>query len=292
MKSQLSSVTTIDPDFLKTFIIPRLLDSRKGDNGTVLIVGGNRIYHGAPILASLSVLRSGADLVYTAVPRSNIIPVRSSSPNIIVLPLADDKLTVGSANRLVAMLPKKPDAAAIGMGLTLAKKEALLTLIKGLQSIGTKLVLDASALIPSILTQIDNTETIVTPHSGEFKRIFGKVVGDTKDERISNVHKTAKLHGITILLKGWIDIVSSSERVAVNTTHNSGMTVGGTGDVLSGLVSGLLSKYSPFEAAVLGVFINGSAGNLALKKLGLHLVATDLISNIPDAMKPFDLVKK
>ncbi|MGN6631924.1 MAG: NAD(P)H-hydrate dehydratase [Nitrososphaeraceae archaeon] len=288
----MSSVTTIDPDFLKTFIIPRLLDSRKGDNGTVLIVGGNRIYHGAPILASLSVLRSGADLVYTAVPRSNIIPVRSSSPNIIVLPLADDKLTVGSANRLLAMLPKKPDAAAIGMGLTLAKKEALLTLVKGLQSIGTKLVLDASALIPSILTQIDNTETIVTPHSGEFKRIFGKVVGDTKDERISNVHKTAKLHGITILLKGWIDIVSSSERVAVNTTHNSGMTVGGTGDVLSGLVSGLLSKYSPFEAAVLGVFINGSAGNLALKKLGLHLVATDLISNIPDAMKPFDLVKK
>ena len=288
----MSSVTTIDPDFLKTFIIPRLLDSRKGDNGTVLIVGGNRIYHGAPILASLSVLRSGADLVYTAVPRSNIIPVRSSSPNIIVLPLADDKLTVGSANRLLAMLPKKPDAAAIGMGLTLTKKEALLTLVKGLQSIGTKLVLDASALIPSILTQIDNTETIVTPHSGEFKRIFGKVVGDTKDERISNVHKTAKLHGITILLKGWIDIVSSSERVAVNTTHNSGMTVGGTGDVLSGLVSGLLSKYSPFEAAVLGVFINGSAGNLALKKLGLHLVATDLISNIPDAMKPFDLVKK
>lgn len=288
----MSSVTTIDPDFLKTFIIPRLLDSRKGDNGTVLIVGGNRIYHGAPILASLSVLRSGADLVYTAVPRSNIIPVRSSSPNIIVLPLADDKLTVGSANRLLAMLPKKPDAAAIGMGLTLAKKEALLTLVKGLQSIGTKLVLDASALIPSILTQIDNTETIVTPHSGEFKRIFGKVVGDTKDERISNVHKTAKLHGITILLKGWIDIVSSSERVAVNTTHNSGMTVGGTGDVLSGLVSGLFSKYSPFEAAVLGVFINGSAGNLALKKLGLHLVATDLISNIPDAMKPFDLVKK
>ena len=190
----MSSVTTIDPDFLKTFIIPRLLDSRKGDNGTVLIVGGNRIYHGAPILASLSVLRSGADLVYTAVPRSNIIPVRSASPNIIVLPLADDKLTVGSANRLVAMLPKKPDAAAIGMGLTLAKKEALLTLVKGLQSIGTKLVLDASALIPSILTQIDNTETIVTPHSGEFKRIFGKVVGDTKDERISNVHKTAKLH--------------------------------------------------------------------------------------------------
>ncbi len=111
LKNQLSSVITIDPEFLKTCIIPRSLDSKKGDNGTVLIVGGNRIYHGAPILASLSALRSGTDLVYTAVPRSNIIPVRSSSPNIIALPLADDKLTVGSANRLVAMLPKKPEAA-------------------------------------------------------------------------------------------------------------------------------------------------------------------------------------
>lgn len=288
----MSSIKLIGPDLLKGCIIPRLLDSKKGDNGTVLIVGGNRIYHGAPVLASLSALRSGTDLVYTAVPRSNIIPVRSSSPNLIALPLADDKLTVGSANRLVAMLPKKPDAAAIGMGLTIAKPEALSTLIRGLQSIGTKLLLDASALIPNILDQIHDTETIVTPHVGEFKRIFGEVAGEDKDERISKVHKNAKDHGITIILKGWIDIVSNSERIAVNTTHNCGMTVGGTGDVLSGLVTGLLSKYTPFEAAILGVYINGIAGNLAQEKIGLHLLATDLISNIPNAMKPFDMIKE
>jgi ADP-dependent NAD(P)H-hydrate dehydratase len=287
----LSSVITIDQDFLKTRIIPRLLDSKKGDNGTILIVGGNRIYHGAPILASLAALRSGTDLVYTAVPRSNIIPVRSFSPNIIAIPLADDKLTVGSANRLVAMLPKKPDAAAIGMGLTLAKPEALCTLISGLRSIGTKLLLDASALIPNILNQIDNTDTIITPHVGEFKRIFEQAAGDNRDERISNVHKLAKVHGITIILKGWLDIVSNSDKVAINTTHNCGMTVGGTGDVLSGLVSGLLSKYTPFDASVLGVYFNGIAGNLALERLGLHLVATDLISNIPEAMKRFDMIK-
>ncbi|MFZ0328405.1 MAG: NAD(P)H-hydrate dehydratase [Nitrososphaeraceae archaeon] len=287
----MSSVITIDQDFLKTRIIPRLLDSKKGDNGTILIVGGNRIYHGAPILASLSALRSGTDLVYTAVPRSNIIPVRSFSPDIIALPLADDKLTVGSANRLVAMLPKKPDAAAIGMGLTIAKPEALCTLISGLRSIGTKLLLDASALIPNILNQIDNTDTIITPHVGEFKRIFEQAAGDNRDERISNVHKLAKVHGITIILKGWMDIVSNSDKVAINTTHNCGMTVGGTGDVLSGLVSGLLSRYNPFDASVLGVYFNGIAGNLALERLGLHLVATDLISNIPEAMKRFDMIK-
>lgn len=177
------------------------------------------------------------------------------------------------------------------MGLTIAKPEALCTLISGLRSIGTKLLLDASALIPNILNQIDNTDTIITPHVGEFKRIFEQAAGDNRDERISNVHKLAKVHGITIILKGWMDIVSNSDKVAINTTHNCGMTVGGTGDVLSGLVSGLLSKYNPFDASVLGVYFNGIAGNLALERLGLHLVATDLISNIPEAMKRFDMIK-
>jgi NAD(P)H-hydrate epimerase len=142
------------------------------------------------------------------------------------------------------------------------------------------------------LSQIENTNTIVTPHAGEFKRIFGKAVGEDKDERISTVHKTAMQHSITIILKGSIDIISNGERIAINTTHNCGMTVGGTGDVLSGLVSGLLSKYAPFEASMLGAFINGVTGNLAQEKMGLHLAATDLISNIPEAMKPFDLIKE
>jgi NAD(P)H-hydrate epimerase len=164
--------------------------------------------------------------------------------------------------------------------------------VRGLQTNGTKLLLDASALIPGILSQIENTSTIVTPHAGEFKRIFGKTVGMEKDERISTVHKTAMQHGITIILKGLVDIISNGERIVVNTTHNCGMTVGGTGDVLSGLVGGLLSKYAPFEASMLGVFINGVAGNLAQEKMGIHLAATDLISNIPEAMKPFDLIKE
>ena len=86
------------------------MSSKKGGNVTVLVVGGNKIYHGAPILASLSVLRSGADLVYTAMPRSNIVTIRSQSPNIIALPLSTDELTVGSANRLLSNLPERPDA--------------------------------------------------------------------------------------------------------------------------------------------------------------------------------------
>lgn len=93
-------------DFVKDNVPARLTSSKKGDNGTVLVVGGNNIYHGAPILASLSALRSGTDLVYTAVPRSNVVSVRSHSPNIIALPLSTDELTTRSANWLLSNLPK------------------------------------------------------------------------------------------------------------------------------------------------------------------------------------------
>ncbi len=155
---------------------PRSSLSKKGDNGTVLIAGGSRFYHGAPVLASMSALRSGADLVYTAVPRSIITAVRSFSPAIIALPLPDDKLTVGSSNRLVAMLPKHTDTAAIGMGMSL-EPEALTVLVRKLKQARTKILLDASALIPQILAEISNTGSIVTPHAGEYKGFLASILG-------------------------------------------------------------------------------------------------------------------
>ncbi len=142
---------------------PRSFSSRKGDSGTVLVAGGSRFYHGAPVLATMAALRSGADLVYTAVPRSIITAVRSFSPAIIALPLPDDKLTKGSTNRLVAMLPKNVDSACVGMGMSL-DPEALTLLVRKLKHIGTRIVLDASALIPQILEEISDTKIIVTPH--------------------------------------------------------------------------------------------------------------------------------
>ena len=273
-------------------MVPRMESSKKGDNGTVLVVGGSRIYHGAPILASLAALRSGTDLVYTAVPRSNIVVTRSASPNIIALPLPDDKLTTGSANRLMATLPKRADSAAIGMGMSISKPEALIALVKQLKSDGTKLLLDASALIPDVLKEISRTDTIITPHAGEYKRIFsGEDPGTTEEERISNTNRLAKQYGITIVLKGRIDVISDGHYVVINKVHNSAMTVGGTGDVLSGLTAGFLTKLKPFEASILGVYFNGVAGNLVYSKMGLHISASDLVECLPEAIKPFDVIR-
>jgi ADP-dependent NAD(P)H-hydrate dehydratase len=285
---------TVTSNLIKKLVIPRLRSSKKGDNGIVIIVGGSRKYHGAPIIASMAALRSGTDLVYTAVPRSNIVAVKCFSPNMIALPMPDDKLTVGSVNRLIGMIPKKPDSAAIGMGMSIANPEALLSLIRQLKDNGIKLLLDASALMPKALKEITGTDTIITPHAGEYKRIFSEDNVSsitTEKERISNVQRLAKQYGITILLKGSVDIISDGENVAVNKIHNCAMTVGGTGDILSGLIAGFLTKLKPFAASILGVYFNAVAGNLVYNKFGLHMVASDLVESLPTAIKPFDLIK-
>ncbi|MGB8023161.1 MAG: NAD(P)H-hydrate dehydratase [Nitrososphaeraceae archaeon] len=288
-------IITISSKLVKDLVVPRLTSSKKGDNGTVLVAGGSRIYHGAPLLASMAALRAGTDIVYTAVPRSSVVSVRSSSPNIIALPLSDDKLTIGSANRLVAMIPKRADSAAIGMGMSIAKPEAIVALIRQLKSDGTKLLLDASALIPEVLQEISETSTIITPHPGEYKRIFGEDAGITEKERISNIDRLAKKYGITIVLKGSTNLVSSCSidgngNTTVIKRSTPAMTVGGTGDVLSGLTAGLLTKLKPFYASILGLYFNGLAASLAYKQVGLHMVATDLIEHLPNAMKTFDKI--
>ena len=286
------AVITINLPLAKKLVPPRKATAKKGDNGTVLVVGGSHYYHGAPVFTSMAALRSGTDLVYTAVPRSIKTEVRSFSPALIVIPLPDDKLTVGSANRLVAMMPKKADSAAIGMGMSIAKPEALTALVRNLKEKGTKLLLDASALVSDVLPEIKDTNTIVTPHAGEYKRLFGENAGRTEKERVTNVQKMAKRHGITVLLKGPTDVVSDGRRVGVNRTHNCAMTVGGTGDVLSGVAAGLSCKMEPFEAALLAVYFNGLAGNLSFNRVGLHMTSTDLLEDLPHAMKRFDEIVK
>ncbi|MFB5600202.1 MAG: NAD(P)H-hydrate dehydratase [Nitrososphaeraceae archaeon] len=279
----------INESVIKKNTIPRKISSRKGDNGIVLVVGGSRIYHGAPILASIAALRVGTDLVYTAVPKSNVNVTRTASPNLIVLPLSDERLTVGSSFKLIKSMPKRVNSAAIGMGLNIAKKEALSTLIRKLLENETKLVLDASTLIPEILPIITNTQSIITPHGGEYMRIFSTELKEKLEDQIEEVVKKSKEHGVTIILKGWNNIISDGKQVAVIERSTPAMTVGGTGDVLAGLVGGLFCKMDSFNASCSGVYFNGKAAELAYNKVGLHMMATDLLENLPEIMKKFDL---
>jgi NAD(P)H-hydrate epimerase len=287
----LTEVLSITQDFVKKHVAPRDQNSKKGDNGIVLVIGGSSLYHGAPLLASLSALRAGADLVYTAVPKIIVSAVRSYSPNIIALPMMDSSLTVGSANRLIKGLPKTPHTATLGMGMAISKPEALNSLVKKLKENGTKLILDASALIPQVLSEITETGTIITPHPGEFKRIFNEDVGVSEKEIISMVSKMSAKHKIAIILKGRLNVIAESGKVAAIKRPTPAMNVGGTGDVLAGLVAALYSKTdSAFVASALAVYFNGMAATIAAEKVGLHMMATDLIESIPYAMKPFDKI--
>jgi len=288
----LTEVLSITQDFVKKHVTPRDQNSKKGDNGIVLVIGGSSLYHGAPLLASLSALRAGADLVYAAVPKIIVSAIRSYSPNVIALPMMDSSLTVGSANRLIKGLPKIPNTATVGMGMAISKPEALNSLVKKLREKGTKLVLDASALIPQVLPEIMETETIITPHPGEFKRIFNEDVGSNEKDIISMVSTMAIKHKIAIIMKGWLNVIADgSGKVATIRRPTPAMNVGGTGDVLAGLVAALYSRTkSSFDASALAVYFNGMAATFAAEKVGLHMMATDLIESIPYAMKPFDKI--
>mgnify|MGYP001098841032 FL=1 len=276
---------------VKKFISPRKPSSRKGDNGIVLVVGGSYIYHGAPILASIAALRCGTDLVYTCVPKINVAPTRAISPNLIVIPLVDQKLTRGAVNKLIGALPRNLDSATIGMGLAIQDRNSLLLLVESLLNRDVRLSLDASALVSEVLPLLKNKNVVVTPHAGEFKRLFGESPPTSKTQRIKLVEKNAKEYGITVLLKGATDIISNGSLTYIYEKKTPAMTVGGTGDVLSGLVAGMLSQSrNTLESAAAATFINGLAGKSTQKKLGLHMTSMDLLDELPYVMKPFDKI--
>ncbi len=282
---------SLTSSLVRTFIPARRSKSRKGDNGIVLVVGGSYIYHGAPILSSLAALKCGTDLVYTSVPKINVASTRAISPNLIVIPLVDQKLTLGATNKLIGSLPCNLHSATIGMGLVIQEKNSLLHFVKALLNSDVRLSLDASALIPEILPLLANKNVVVTPHTGEFKRLFGEFPSNCKTERIKLVETKAKEFGITVLLKGPTDVISNGTTTYLYEKKIPGMTVGGTGDVLSGLVAGLLSNNrNPLQSAAAAAFINGLAGKSAQKKLGLHMTSMDLLDEIPTVMKPFDRI--
>ena len=286
------SSKTITSSMVRKYIRPRKSNSRKGDNGKVLVVGGSYMYHGAPILSSLAALRTGCDLVYTAVPKVNAQATRAASADLIVIPLADSKLTRGSVNKLLGQIPAGIDSATIGMGLAVQDIEALKLLVKSLIERDVRLSLDASALRKEILPIIKAKNVLVSPHASEFERLFGEKIPDNKKTRISIVEKHAKKNSITILLKGMDDIITDGTKTLINSKKTPAMTVGGTGDVLSGIAASMLSQNRDvIEAAASAAFVNGQAGKIVQKNLGMHMVATDLIDALPLISKTFDRIK-
>jgi len=146
------------------------------------------------------------------------------------------------------------------------------------------ILLDADALkaIGVVRRKIFDESVVITPHAGEFEAVSGKAPSRDLKSRIDEVKAFASLSGAVTVLKGPTDIISDGSRTKLNNTGNPGMTVGGTGDVLSGIIAGLTAQgISSYESAVAGTFVNGAAGDFAAERLGYHLMPTDLMEYIP-----------
>ena len=281
---------TVDAELVAKAVPPRRKDAHKRANGTVCVVGGSRLYHGAPFLCALGAMRSGVDLVFIAVPAPIATAVRSLSPDFIVVPLPDSKLTRGNVSKLMSWV-QDVDAFAVGPGLGPQNPESVAQALNRFKGDGRGLVVDADALRPQILPSIGRTKAVVTPHAREFERLFGQKLPDDTRGRAEVVSAQARRAGVTVLLKGPTDVISDGEQVAFNETHSSAMTVGGTGDVLTGVTAGLVAKkVPPFEAACAAAYVNGAAGVEAAKELGMHITASDVANRIANVMKRFDVL--
>lgn len=245
----------------------RSSDAHKGDGGRVLVVGGGP-YQGAPYLAGLAALRAGADIVIVATPAP--LPY----PDVITIPVQGEDGWHEALERLIGEV-ERADTVVMGNGLGSGSAG----IAAGLAPSCRRAVVDADALrlpLPAA------PETVYTPHAGEFARTFGPLPGEGLAERARAVRRAAQ-DGV-VLLKGPVDIISDGNRVRFNRTGTPAMTVGGTGDVLAGVVGALLCRLDPFQAAVAGAYATGLAGEAAAQGRTAGLVASDMLTGLPDAL--------
>ncbi|MDR0470585.1 MAG: NAD(P)H-hydrate dehydratase [Nitrososphaerota archaeon] len=283
------------PGDVQLAINPRSATGHKGDFGRLLVIGGSEVYTGAPVLVSLAAMRTGVDLVYLATSKKNAYQISSLSPDLITIKLEGDNLSPDNLESLKPFI-KIVDAVAIGPGMGLKPKtqEFVKSCIEEVETARKPLVLDADGLKAfAKFKRSLKVPLVLTPHGGEYSILTGKTLPERIEDRVAAVKETAKQLNATILLKGKVDIICDSNRSKLNFTGNAGMTVGGTGDVLGGIVAGLMALHTePFEAAVAGAFVNGAAGDFVASECGYHMVATDLIDWIAQILEaPMDHLK-
>jgi len=278
---------TCGPGDLRPFTQPRSAFAKKGDFGRILVIGGSDVYSGAPALAGIAALRAGADLVSVLVPEPVVSAVRSYSPNLMVTSLGsrvllpedvDTVIELATNNHVVALGP--------GLGLEQQTKLAVTSIVEKLVKMEMPLVIDADGLkaIASSEIQLNPDLTILTPHWGELSVLMDGDLGDNTllQNRTEQAIACAKKYNSVVLLKGAVDVIAEPNGMfKLNRTGTPAMTVGGTGDVLTGIAAALLAIDEPaFRAASAAAFVSGTAGEIAFDKRGDHIVATDCIANI------------
>jgi len=260
--------------------------ARKYDFGNLLVIGGSKQYSGSPAFNALAALRAGVDLVTIVAPERAANIIASFTPDLIAYPLEGDYLSKKHLPELLRFTQNKT-AAVTGGGLC-REREILETVIEYLKNIDIPCVIDADAIHALALDKavVKNKKFVITPHSYEFKMLSGIEVSTNLSERIKAIKMAAEGLKTTILLKGHVDVISDGKKTALNRTGSPYMTKGGCGDTLAGICGAILARgIDTFTAACASAYINGKAGEIAGKKLGESLTATDLINSIPEVIR-------
>jgi hydroxyethylthiazole kinase-like uncharacterized protein yjeF len=275
-------------------IDPRPSDSNKGNFGHVLVVGGSLGKAGAAAMAGMAALRAGAGLATVATPKSVLATVAGFHPEIMTEPLAetaDGTISEPALERIHALAQGK-NVLAIGPGISrIAETSSLVRAL--VSSSELPIVLDADGLnaFEGRTSELNGKGRVlvITPHPGEMARLAGGSIPDVQNDRLGVARQFAREHELIVVLKGHRTLVVRPDGEAwVNTTGNPGMATGGTGDILTGMVAGMMAQNlkNVFLAVCAAVHLHGLAGDLMLGQVGEHsLVATDLLRGLPEAFR-------
>jgi len=278
----------VNKNVLKQVYKKRQAWSKKYDFGHLLVIGGSKLYSGSPAFNALAALRAGVDLVTIIAPEKTAYVIRSFKPDLIAFPIACDFFSKEFLSQVLEQTKNK-SAVVIGGGMS-RREEVLEFILEFLKEVELPLVVDADAIhaLAKEKKILKGKKAVITPHSYEFFVLSGIKVSNDVDERIKAVKEVAKELECTILLKGHFDVISDGKEVAINKTGSPYMTKGGLGDTLAGICGAYLARgVEPFVAAQAAAFVNGRAGEIAAKKFGESLLASDLIEEIPKVIKDF-----
>jgi hydroxyethylthiazole kinase-like uncharacterized protein yjeF len=288
---KLNVITVSD---ISSLVALRPAESNKGSYGHVLVIGGSLGKAGAAAMAGMAALRAGAGLSTVATAKSVLGTVAGFHPELMTEPLAETDSGTISASVLdrITELAKGKTVVAIGPGISREPQTSALvrSLIAKLQ---VPIVLDADGL-NAFEGRTDELNgygrtLVITPHPGEMARLAGLTIADVQKDRLGVAREFAREHELIVVLKGHRTLVVQPDGEAwVNTTGNPGMATGGTGDILTGMVAGMIAQHPKdvFQAVLVAVHLHGLAGDVAREKLGEHsLVATDLLRGLPQAFQ-------
>ena len=278
----------IDAKLVLPFLPKREDNSNKGSFGKILNIAGSRLFSGAAFLSSKSALRIGAGYVSLACPDEIISRIAPALPEITYLPLKSN--SVGSINdeNIIEEIHNY-DVISVGCGLTTCEdtQKFLISFLKQIND-RQKLIVDADCLNILALhrNELSLKNTIITPHPKELSRLLNISLAEVNENREKYARITSQTYECITVLKGHNTIVTNGDKIYVNTTGNSALAKAGTGDVLTGLIAGLLAqKVPPYQAAMLAVYIHGLAGDFASEDYTIYSVlASDVIEYIPFAI--------